>query len=79
MSLLCLIKGCRPETSSCRCRRCGRTMHGWRQVEKHELASELFGRTRKGLMRYHFIFRIKDRCASCGIEREQTCLEWVDH
>ena len=79
MSILCLIKGCQPDASSCRCRRCGRVMHGWRQVEKNELESELLGLTREGLMRYHMLFEIKERCATCGIERGQTLAEAVDH
>jgi ribosomal protein L37E len=79
MSPICLIKGCHPESTACRCRRCGRSMHGWQQIEKNEIHSELLGHTRDGLMRYARAFQVKHRCASCGVERDEVLSEHVDH
>jgi len=79
MSLICQIIGCHQESDVCRCRRCGRPMHGWRQIEKKEIRVELIGLTRKGRMKYDKTFQIKHRCACCGQDRLERFSEIVDH
>ena len=79
MSLVCLLGGCRREAATCRCVRCGRAMHDWQRVGKCEVWAELRGRTREGKMRYDKTSLLRDRCASCGLERKETRTEKVDH
>ena len=75
----CLIRKCRRDSATCRCGRCGRTMHDWERVEKRELRSELRGHSREGRMRYESTFVYRDRCVTCGVERRGTVTERVEH
>ncbi len=79
MTPICLFGGCRREAATCRCSRCGRTMHEWQRDEAQEVWSELLGLTREGKMRYAKYSRRTDRCTSCGMERKKTHTENVDH
>jgi len=54
-------------------------MHDWQRVERREIRSELRGFSREGKMRYEMTWLIKERCAVCGLEHDETKAERVDH
>ncbi len=79
MSLLCLLNFCQREATTCRCRRCGREMHAWRENERRTMEAELLGLTSAGLMRYEETIFVQEHCDSCGAVREKTKHAQIDH